>query len=1425
MKKLLIVCGVAASACCGAFAANKLTVSANTKIDADTTVSSIEFTGGYALTGTGRITIEAGGGITVAAGANGAVKAASIANPVTFAGTDPQTITLGAYSTLDQTGVWSGAAPIQLKGAASGTSTLKLHGANDFTGAFSSLACGVHVYHNTGLGTTDGATSWEVGNANGSVFYFHNGTFAEKLTGSYKNYAQSLQVAAGETAEFTGEISLGNTGYLYVPAGATMIVSRKLACSSYFCPSVAAGGVLRFAEGCSLVCVCLNPGGDGTIELYAANSGTDGYAAYTINGAGTVRMMKENAINSSYKRGGSFNANSTWDLNGFSQKAGLCRGGSATATITSASDKPATLSYLMGDTAGTNANMFKGAVSVEKSGTGELTLSSDKNTSTGTLFVKECGVTLDATGVWAGDVNVANGATLTLVGDKGVRNVTVAAGGKLILDGTLNAESVTLGGVLKERGRAYDASNSEGCIEGPGKIVSFGDTLTVSEDMELTDDRYVSGIAFTGGYTLSGAGKIHLLGGISVPSGTATIENDIEFGASGTVDLTVGTSGVLVQTGVWSGATPLNFVGAGSGSSTHRFELRGENTFDGNITMSKARIDAYNGKAFGSAAGSTAMGKVGGETGSILHFHGGEYAENFTAGSVTFSGWWKPVKIDEGVNVFSGSCNFGSPLYEDILSDATAIHSGAVSCPGGNCCPATAGVGAALVLTNGCTVSCSNFNPGGKDGGILYLYTQLDKPLQINGTHLELMCENAFNCASRTSYFSNGAYVNLNGFDQEGGQFVVPSGDPATFNSEAAATWKVRQGTSSVSVPYAFDGAVSLEKYGTGALTLTGVSPTTGDLRVREGDVTLGDGASWAGTVKVANGTTFSAIGKREVNAIEIEEGGMLVLASGATLLAKSVTVGGTPLVPGRSYSKAKGDAFIDGDGVLMLDAQASTIAWTGGGANDLISNPENWGEETVDLESGMAAATFATAGTRADVDCEASFSGLTFTAPDFSFASVAPNARLTVVKDGLAFTGGTDASAYIFDVPIILGESASVTGLGWLSFLRGVEWLPSFTVTDANVLLSGESALSKAVTFKYGDSVYKSSRGRLWVSNAVVRAVTKDAAFTFSEGDRYYPIEFLKGTTNRIEAAVNGANAFRPHFRDNSRTVLSGGGNWGSYCVAYIEDHATAVISNKAISALDLTLGTETAVMDARFVFKVAGNAIYHDDYGSRLVVGKGIIAETQVADAFVENRKTSLEIKNGGMLDLCGNDQHFGPLRPGQKGGIITSVEPAVCSFNQTYVYKKNDLPQSTTNTIVSQTAFSGAVTLEKKGELELALAGVSDSTGALSVTAGTLAFVENGSWSEASAVSVSGGTLKLDRRNRIAKTATLSVTGGKVDIAAGVVQRVAAGGLLGDVPMAAMTSYGSSASKAEHKDDVHFSGSGMVITYDQGVILIVR
>ena len=51
------------------------------------------------------------------------------------------------------------------------------------------------------------------------------------------------------------------------------------------------------------------------------------------------------------------------------------------------------------------------------------------------------------------------------------------------------------------------------------------------------------------------------------------------------------------------------------------------------------------------------------------------------------------------------------------------------------------------------------------------------------------------------------------------------------------------------------------------------------------------------------------------------------------------------------------------------------------------------------------------------------------------------------------------------------------------------------------------------------------------------------------------------------------------------------------------------------------------------------------------------------------------------------------------------------------------------------------------------------------------------------------------------------------------------VAAGGLLGDVSMAVGTGCGSSTSKAEHKDDVRFCGSGMVIAFDPGTLLIVR
>ena len=80
-------------------------------------------------------------------------------------------------------------------------------------------------------------------------------------------------------------------------------------------------------------------------------------------------------------------------------------------------------------------------------------------------------------------------------------------------------------------------------------------------------------------------------------------------------------------------------------------------------------------------------------------------------------------------------------------------------------------------------------------------------------------------------------------------------------------------------------------------------------------------------------------------------------------------------------------------------------------------------------------------------------------------------------------------------------------------------------------------------------------------------------------------------------------------------------------------------------------------------------------------------------------------------------------------------------------------------------------GAVSLEKSGGRELALSGVSTSTGALCVRQGVLRMLSAASWRTASGVTVAGGTLVLEGAENFGEKVGLILSGGAVDVPEGI------------------------------------------------------
>jgi fibronectin-binding autotransporter adhesin len=117
-----------------------------------------------------------------------------------------------------------------------------------------------------------------------------------------------------------------------------------------------------------------------------------------------------------------------------------------------------------------------------------------------------------------------------------------------------------------------------------------------------------------------------------------------------------------------------------------------------------------------------------------------------------------------------------------------------------------------------------------------------------------------------------------------------------------------------------------------------------------------------------------------------------------------------------------------------------------------------------------------------------------------------------------------------------------------------------------------------------------------------------------------------------------------------------------------------------------------------------------------------------------------------------------------------------------------------------------------LAKAGAGTLELTGASTFSGATTVSAGTLKLGASGSLASARIIVSSGATLQLAGSASLANTAALDASG-LIQLGAGVKEQVGALSL-GGVIQPDKTSYGSTASTATIRNDIYFSGPGILL-----------
>lgn len=233
-------------------------------------------------------------------------------------------------------------------------------------------------------------------------------------------------------------------------------------------------------------------------------------------------------------------------------------------------------------------------------------------------------------------------------------------------------------------------------------------------------------------------------------------------------------------------------------------------------------------------------------------------------------------------------------------------------------------------------------------------------------------------------------------------------------------------------------------------------------------------------------------------------------------------------------------------------------------------------------------------------------------------------------------------------------------------------------------------------------------------------------------------------------------------------------------------------------------------------------------------------------------------LQLYNGALWDLGGYDQTCGRFSwmDSYPTCEITSEAPATLRVYQDIQSGSG----SNRGTVTYLGRISGAVSLVKTGNEtstsaattgtasdtrlaeDLIIGSAISSTGRVEVVWGLLSFTNAtgrvGSWLGCGRAVAGGtvdakdeahaGTLELLHSTVFSKKTDVYVQdGGKVRLSAGVIQKVRDLYLDGSDVHAAYGTWGSSASTANYKDDVHFEGAGMlnVLGENQGTLLKVR
>lgn len=607
-------------------------------------------------------------------------------------------------------------------------------------------------------------------------------------------------------------------------------------------------------------------------------------------------------------------------------------------------------------------------------------------------------------------------------------------------------------------------------------------------------------------------------------------------------------------------------------------------------------------------------------------------------------------------------------------------------------------------------------------------------------------------------------------------------------------------------------------------------STSTGAISVNNGTVVLADGASLPALTGLAvNGNSSklvvdaSADQNLSAAALTLSNGGRFEVRNGFVRIA-AATVEGTPVSSGVYGTKAgdnctKAD-WIEGSGYVLVgvsEGEAVLATWNGTGA---VSSAANWEGGQPSLHTGSAQVTVA-GGASLVADTDIWLKGVTLGADAFAL-NAAMDKEIWLGSQGLYNPNGVNLS--------LAGDILSTTSQNW-NMGAGQLTVAGHVKACGQLLISTE----KPVVCQDGVT-FDANLDMLVTANFVSEA---DAAVTFGG-----------------EVCASGSGSYLILSPADGSTVTCNGPCVAKNCCQILGNGT--LILNDRLWVYDRLYIRNDENCSPTVEFHARGNRL------NRFIGTQNTgTLKTMVEGAFSSDDNVQLSPKGSMVIDLCGHDQsvvQIGMHASGNDlGGTVTSENAAVLHLRPNEYWPGHCYSQcfdrSSPEFYGYETAdkghWEGGVTLsyEAANDLTRSIMRTSSTTGNIEVVSGTLVFLrraktngetfdlkggssnpyerladEDGAWPNASKIVVCGGVLKLEHGKAFGKEVAVELSRtGKLRLEAGVRQSCATLKLDGEAVESG--TYGSSESSAEHKDDEHFAGPGILRVGQFGLILVVE